>query len=176
MQAKKTPTAIFSSRLQRRMNDLSLNQVSLSKAIGVSQNAIWKWIQGKSHPAGIVTLKLARALQVTPEYLLGATDDPTQIFRPADNISTCDVTPPRDTSLREPPPTYRMADATALQPLCRFPADCDLTERLTSMESALVTMSAQVQTLTQLLGATLAASTHPVAPSVAGGERNRKAG
>ena len=84
--------------------------------------------------------------------------------------------PPRATSVRESPSTYRTANAPPPQQPCRFPADCDLTERLTSMESALVTMSAQVQTLTQLLGATLAASVQHVAPSAAGGERNRKAG
>jgi len=47
------------------------------------------------------------------------------------------------------------ADAHSISPPapCRYPADCDLTARLDRME-------AQLQTLTQLLGATLAASSH----------------
>ena len=46
---------------------------------------------------------------------------------------------------------------------CRLPADCDLSSRLASMETALAQLSGQVNTLTQLLGATLAKSTESVA-------------
>jgi transcriptional regulator with XRE-family HTH domain len=67
---------------------------------------------------------------------------------------------PRETHLREPPPVYGAAPS---------PADLSTTERLDRIE-------AQLQTLTQLLGATLAASVPHAAPDVAGGERKRKAG
>lgn len=68
---------------------------------------------------------------------------------------------PREPHLREPPPIYGTPSATS---------EHSITERLDRME-------AQLQTLTQLLGASLAASAQHVAPSVAGGEQQkRKAG
>ena len=70
------------------------------------------------------------------------------------------------TSLRDgPTPSYRSAHAAPPQPLCRYPADCDLVQELSAQRHAqadvqaqLVTLSTQVETLTRLLGATLAAS------------------
>jgi len=70
---------------------------------------------------------------------------------------------PRDTSLREPPPTYRTAPAAPPQPPCRFPADCDLSRDLSQVQNQLATLSAQVDTLTRLLGATLASGANGTA-------------
>jgi len=61
--------------------------------------------------------------------------------------------------IRESPSAYG-----SRSPICRYPADCDLASRFDKLE-------AQMQTLTQLLGAALAAST----PAPAQGEK-KKAG
>ena len=70
-------------------------------------------------------------------------------------------------------PTYGRSPAPPPQPLCRFPADCDLAQELSAQSAALATLSAQVETLTRLLGATLAASASHVAGSE---QQNKKAG
>lgn len=145
-------------RLEKLRIERGLTWDDLAHKLGVSVSLLYQVRRGAS---GLSERTLHR--------LTALENDARTVFNPS--------APPRDASLREPPPTCRTDAAAPPQPLCRFPADCDLTERLTSMESALVTMSAQVQTLTQLLGATLAASVQHVAPSVAGVEHhNRKAG
>jgi transcriptional regulator with XRE-family HTH domain len=135
---------------------------------------------------GLTWEELARKLGVSVSLLYqvrrgasGLSDRTLHRLTALENDARTDFAPaahPRDTSVREPPPTYRTSPAPPPQQPCRFPADFNLAERLTSMENAIATMSAQVQTLTQLLGATLAASVPHVAPSAAGGVRNRKAG
>ncbi len=70
---------------------------------------------------------------------------------------------PHDTSLRETPPTYRTAPAAPPQPLCRYPADCDLSRDLSQVHNQLATLSAQVDTLARLLGASLAAGANGTA-------------
>ena len=54
--------------------------------------------------------------------------------------------------IRERPASYGSG-----APICRYPADCDLASRFDKLE-------AQMQTLTQLLGAALAASAPAAAP------------
>ena len=60
--------------------------------------------------------------------------------------------------VREHPPSYGTTPATPLQPACRLPASCDLPHELAAMKAQLSTLSTQVETLTRLLGATLAAN------------------
>jgi hypothetical protein len=62
--------------------------------------------------------------------------------------------------VREDPPSYGTTPATPLHPACRLPASCDLPHELADMKAQLATLSTQVETLTRLLGATLAASAH----------------
>jgi transcriptional regulator with XRE-family HTH domain len=144
-------------RMEKLRIERGLTLEELARKLGVSVSLLYQVRRGAS---GLSDRTLHR--------LTALENDARTDFAPA--------APPRDTSQHAPPPTCRTSPAPPPQPLYRFSADCDLTERLTSMESARVTMAAQVQTLTQLLGATLAASVQHVAPSAAGGERNRKAG
>jgi transcriptional regulator with XRE-family HTH domain len=60
--------------------------------------------------------------------------------------------------VREHPPGYCAAPAAPLQATCRIPASCDLPHDLADVKAQLATLSAQVETLTRLLGATLAAN------------------
>ena len=52
------------------------------------------------------------------------------------------------------PPLHDSEEST----LCRYPADCDLVRELAEMRNGLATLSTQVNTLTQLLGASLRSS------------------
>ena len=60
--------------------------------------------------------------------------------------------------VREHPPGYGAAPALPLQTSCRIPANCDLPHELADVKAQLATLSAQVDTLTRLLGAALAAN------------------
>jgi transcriptional regulator with XRE-family HTH domain len=173
-------------RIDAAMTARGITKAQLARIADVSPGSVQKWAAGGNitlEPA----LRIGTALGIPPgELMPRATprnpDAEVFLAEAQDHMRKKMVS---EGALREPhlrdsngtPPGYGRAPAAPPQNLCRFPADCDLTERLTSMESALVTMSAQVQTLTQLLGATLAASAQHVAPSVAGGEQHkRKAG
>lgn len=65
-----------SDRLLALMEVSDFSQSALAREVGVSPTAIWKMIhdpvQGSKH-----IHKIARALDTSPEYLMGETDDPT---------------------------------------------------------------------------------------------------
>ena len=63
--------------------------------------------------------------------------------------------------VREHPPSYGTAPATPLQASCRIPASCDISAEISDVQGRLAKMEAQLDTLTRLLGATLAASGQP---------------
>jgi len=68
---------IVANRVAARMRDLGFTQSSLSRAVAVSQTTIAKIVTGQT--AGSSHLhKIARALQTTPAYLTGETDDPAE--------------------------------------------------------------------------------------------------
>lgn len=46
-----------------------------AQKIGVSTNTLLGWERGDSEPRGIGLVKLARLYHVTPDYLLGMSDD-----------------------------------------------------------------------------------------------------
>ena len=152
-----------------------------ARKLGISNPSTYQNYESGRVPDLQLVQHIATVCGVSITWLLDSEED-NAVQKDAIHDSGCNrptkpgnsnMAPLRDSAT----PTYGRSPAPPPQPLCRFPADCNLTERLTSMESALVTMSAQVQTLTQLLGATLAASVQHVAPSAASGEQHkRKAG
>jgi transcriptional regulator with XRE-family HTH domain len=58
------------------MRACNLSQSALARRVGVSQQTIWKLINGTSRTSGHVA-RIARALKTTAAYLEGETDDPT---------------------------------------------------------------------------------------------------
>ncbi len=144
-----------------------ISQKEMAERIGISQTAVQKWKNGGSISYENV-VALARVLDTTTNELL--CDNPglashASGFSPATKPGSSDM-PIRD----HRPPSYSNAHATPPQPLCRFPADCDLVQELSAQRSAqadvqaqLATLSTQVETLTRLLGATLAANANGVA-------------
>lgn len=64
-------------RLKDRRIALGLSQLDLEERSGVSQNSISRYESGGSEPTAEGLRRLARALEVSIDWLLGLTDDPT---------------------------------------------------------------------------------------------------
>jgi transcriptional regulator with XRE-family HTH domain len=57
------------------------SQEDMATFTGVLQNSISRYESGKVQPNADVIIKIAKALDVSTDYLLGLTDDPTPIDR-----------------------------------------------------------------------------------------------
>lgn len=55
----------------------NLNQLKVAMNVGVSQEMISSYENGKCYPLGETLIKLAKYLDTSTDYLLGLTDDPT---------------------------------------------------------------------------------------------------
>jgi len=69
-------TEYFATRLKERRELLKLSQEDLADMIRSSQKQVSQWEAGKITPRTDSLLRLAEALQTTPNYLLGLTDEP----------------------------------------------------------------------------------------------------
>lgn len=67
---------IRGDRVATRISELGMSQAAVARELGISQQAVGKIVKGETHNTAHL-VRLARALQTTPEYLLGETDDPT---------------------------------------------------------------------------------------------------
>ncbi|MBE5742463.1 MAG: helix-turn-helix transcriptional regulator [Clostridiales bacterium] len=64
----------FQDRLKELRTQLSLSQMELSKATGISQSAIAKWELGKTEPTASAIITLALFFNESSDYLLGIID------------------------------------------------------------------------------------------------------
>lgn len=64
----------FQKRLKRLLKEKKMTQSDLSKITGITQSSISDWIKGKYLPRQDKVFILAKALQVSPSYLLGYDD------------------------------------------------------------------------------------------------------
>jgi transcriptional regulator with XRE-family HTH domain len=62
---------LFSKRLQALRERQGMTQKALARAMGVSTASVCKWEQGSSRPRENNLASLAKALNVSPEYLIG---------------------------------------------------------------------------------------------------------
>lgn len=67
---------IIGDRILARLEALGMSQGKLARSVGLSRQAISKMILGGIGETGKLYL-IARALETTPEYLIGETDDPS---------------------------------------------------------------------------------------------------
>lgn len=65
-------------RLRALRESARLTQEELATEIGSSEPQIWRYEKGKSKPGADVLEKLARYFNVSADYLLGVTDDPSE--------------------------------------------------------------------------------------------------
>lgn len=79
MSGKKRPTYetcndIFPSRLRKRLSEMGINQSDLARAVGVTPQAISKYLTGQVVPELATVVKIARHLRVSIDYLCGLSD------------------------------------------------------------------------------------------------------
>lgn len=67
-------------RLRLIRDQRAISQEELARRLGVKSLQIWRWETGKTKPNSETVMKLAQALGVTSDYLLGLSDDPTGRF------------------------------------------------------------------------------------------------
>lgn len=65
---------VFASRLRAARRDKGYTQYELSRLTGISERYIGRYESGKSMPTSIYLLRIAKALGVSPNYLLGEDD------------------------------------------------------------------------------------------------------
>ena len=64
----------FKENLIELLKENKLSQQKIAYAIGVSQRAVSKWINGQAEPTAMNIFKLAIYFDVSADYLLGLTD------------------------------------------------------------------------------------------------------
>lgn len=62
------------------------SQAELAKMVGVAQNTLSQYENGLRRPSSRVTVRLADLFEVSPNYLLGESDDPNEV-----KSSICDL-------------------------------------------------------------------------------------
>ena len=66
-----------SSRLRSLLSERGMTQFELSKMAGVSYRTVYNVLAGQSDPRPSILGRLAAALRVSPDYLLGQSASPT---------------------------------------------------------------------------------------------------
>ena len=69
----------FSSRLKELRKEKGLSQKALAEAVGMSDTGIQNYELETRTPSATVVIKLADYFDVSTDYLLGRTDDPTRL-------------------------------------------------------------------------------------------------
>ena len=124
--------------IESLIHEHRVSKTEIARIAGVGPSAVTKWAQGgaiREHHL----VAIARHFGVSLDSL-------------------CPCRGQREGAVREHPPGYGAGPALPLQTSCRIPANCDLPHELADMKAQLATLSAQVDTLTRLLGAALAGS------------------
>jgi len=147
----------FAERLKALRGAQSKSE--FARLIGVSPPVYQRYEEGRVPRANILSV-IAERCGVSIEYLLG---DSPALAAPASGQQPHHPghAPPGSAHalhVREHPPGYGAVPALPLQTSCRIPANCDLPHELADVKAQLATLSAQVDTLTRLLGAALAAN------------------
>lgn len=83
------PTGDFASRLRRTRDNRELSQSQLAQKAGMQPSAIAHFEAGRRKPSFDNVRALAKALDVTADYLLG-TKTATTAFRDEDRLSSKD--------------------------------------------------------------------------------------
>lgn len=72
---------IDAERLRERMQALNISQAELARRVGIKQPSIFKILSGAVRNSAHLHA-IARALETTPDFLTGATDDPSEGYIP----------------------------------------------------------------------------------------------
>ncbi len=72
----------ITDRIKKRAKELNITQVELARKVGKTKGAINQWFKGATKPNGSNLLALAKALDVTPEWLETGKEPQHQHFPP----------------------------------------------------------------------------------------------
>ena len=64
----------FAKRLAQLMQETNTTQTKLAQAIGYTQRAVSKWVNGQAEPTASAIKKCAEFFDVSSDYLLGLED------------------------------------------------------------------------------------------------------
>ena len=67
--------AVFRERILNRIGELELTQHQFAMRAGMSDQSVSQYVNGSKVPNTLTLIKLAKALGVTPDYLLGFSDN-----------------------------------------------------------------------------------------------------
>lgn len=67
-------------RLKIAREGRQLTQTELANQVGISDQQIYRYESGRSAPIADVLMRLAKALEVSTDYLVGLVDEPTGHF------------------------------------------------------------------------------------------------
>jgi len=70
--------SVFSQRLKRLRSEAGLTQAQLAKAIGTTDRACRRYEAGENEPTMSVLQAMADQFNVSMDYLIGRSDDPTR--------------------------------------------------------------------------------------------------
>lgn len=68
---------VRADRLQRLQKEKGYTNRYIAAVIGVNENTVSRWVSGKRQPGALSLNQLAATLEVSLDYLMGTTDDPT---------------------------------------------------------------------------------------------------
>ncbi len=71
---------LFSERLLIALHRRNITQRSLAEQIGISPKALNKYVRGRTIPSSDTLYKIAEALDVSTDWLLGRTDEPADLY------------------------------------------------------------------------------------------------
>jgi transcriptional regulator with XRE-family HTH domain len=63
-------------RLRKLREEKDFSQEKLAEYLGIGQQQIWRYENGETKPNTEILAKIAKALDVSADYLLGLTDEP----------------------------------------------------------------------------------------------------
>lgn len=64
----------FSERIKQLLKDTNTSQATLAKAVGYTQRAVSKWVNGQAEPTATAVYLCAKYFGVSSDYLLGLKD------------------------------------------------------------------------------------------------------
>ncbi len=83
MNEKPERAAVFAARLRQARQAKGLSQAALAETVGTRQSQISRNENGRRLPDSETLCRLADALELTTDYLMGRTDDPDPRAHPA---------------------------------------------------------------------------------------------
>jgi transcriptional regulator with XRE-family HTH domain len=76
----------FAERLEELMEKKGVTPYKVSKDTGIGQSTFTRWKQQEILPDGANLLKLSQYFNVSSDYLLGKTDDPSSVSASAGDV------------------------------------------------------------------------------------------